>query len=168
MEDQPTDSGDLTTDAAAAPKRRAPGSASDAARQDAAGLQAESAEEQTAPEADEATVDERTSDEPSAAIELTSSVAEEPTAKPRRRRNFLRRKKNQPEVAATEEVVTEQPTDGAPRRRCGTSCRRGARSTKPVAEAADDETDGERTEVRGSVDGRLDPFSFRTDPRASG
>ena len=116
------------------------------------GLQAESAEEQTAPEADEATVDETTPDEPSAAIEQTSSAAEEPTAKPRRRWKFLRGKKNQPEVAATEEVVTEEPADGAP----STDDAAPAADAEPaasilVAEASDDATEGERTESEEAV-----------------
>jgi Mce-associated membrane protein len=75
-------------------------------------LQAETVEEQAAPEADEATIDETTPDESAAAVQLTSSAIEEPTVEPRRRWNFLGGRKNQPEVAATEEVVTAEPADG--------------------------------------------------------
>ena len=40
---------------------------------------------------------------------MTSSEADETTAKPRRRWNFLRRKENQPEAATAEDAATEEP-----------------------------------------------------------
>ncbi len=96
------------------------------------------------PEADEAPTDETTLDEPSEAVELTSSAAEEPTVKPRRRWNLLRRKKNEPEATATEEVATEEvateevaaeePAGDAPE------------ASTPVTEASADETEGKTTE----------------------
>ena len=113
-------------------------------------LQAESDEPQVVeteadtPEADEAPTDETTLDEPSEAVELTSSAAEEPTVKPRRRWNLLRRKKNEPEATATEEVATEEvateevaaeePAGDAPE------------ASTPVTEASADETEGKTTE----------------------
>ena len=91
------------------------------------------------PEADEAPTDETTLDEPSEAVELTSSAAEEPTVKPRRRWHLVRRKKNEPEATATEEVATEEvaaeePAGDAPE------------ASTPVTEAFADETEGKTTE----------------------
>ena len=86
------------------------------------------------PEADEAPTDETTLDEPSEAVELTSSAAEEPTVKPRRRWHLLRRKKNEPEATATEEVAAEEPAGDAPE------------ASTPVTEASADETEGKTTE----------------------
>ncbi len=86
------------------------------------------------PEADEAATDETTLDEPSGPVESTSLVAEEPTVKPRRRWNLLRRKKNEPEATATEEVAAEEPAGDAPE------------ASTPVTEASADETEGETTE----------------------
>ena len=106
-------------------------------------LQAESDEPQVVepeavtPEADtpeEAPTDETTLDEPSGAVESTSSAAEEPTVKPRRRWHLLRRKKNEPEATTTEEVAAEEPAGDAPE------------ASTPITEASADETEGKTTE----------------------
>ena len=86
------------------------------------------------PEADEAPTDETTLDEPSGDVELTSSAAEEPTVKPRRRWHLVRRKKNEPEATATEAPATEEPAGDAPE------------ASTPVTEASADETEGKTTE----------------------
>ncbi len=77
-------------------------------------LVSEPAEAQDTPD-DEPPVDETPDDETSAAQDLTSpadevssSADEEVTVKPRRRRNFLRRGKKDPQVDAGEETATEK------------------------------------------------------------
>jgi Mce-associated membrane protein len=105
VEDQPTDSGDLTTDAAAAdPETSAPRARHRMPRgKERRALDAQPDESQVAAEAEVATVE-----EPSAAAEPASStVEEEPTTERRRRWNLLRRKKNQAEAVATKEPTTE-------------------------------------------------------------
>ena len=91
------------------------------------------------PEADEAPTNETALDEPSGAVELTSPAAEEPTVKPRRRWHLLRRKKNEPEATATEEVAAEEPAGDAPE------------ASTPVTEASADETEGKTTESEEAV-----------------
>ena len=91
------------------------------------------------PEADEVPTDETALDEPSGAVELTSPAAEEPTVKPRRRWHLLRRKKNEPEATATEEVAAEEPAGDAPE------------ASTPVTEASADETEGKTTESEEAV-----------------
>jgi Mce-associated membrane protein len=105
VEDQPTDSGDLTTDAAAAdPETSAPRARHRMPRgKERRALDAQPDEAQVAAEAEVATVE-----EPSAGAEPASSaVEEEPTTERRRRWNLLRRKKNQAEAVATKEPTTE-------------------------------------------------------------
>ncbi len=129
MEDQQPDSGDLTTDAAAAEEGSAP------RRRHRLPLQKERrALQEEQPEAQDALgVDETDADE--------TPEADESTSEPRRRRwNFLRRRKNQAESVATETVPAEETstTDAATRR---TPVGKAGRSTKQDSEpeAASDE-----------------------------
>ncbi len=167
MEDQPTDSGDLTADASAADETSTP------RRRHRLPLQKERRALKEEPDAAQVDLDgdDATADEPSSAVELTSSTAEEPTAEqPKRRRwNFLRRRKNRPQQPATEQAATEEvaadatPTtaDAAPAPR--TPVGKAGRSAKqdsepettsddePVAEPSDSETGGETTESTESA-----------------
>ena len=103
-------------------------------------LRADSDEEQPAPEADETPVEE-------------PAAAEEPAAEPRRRWNFLRRKKDQPEPtatekAATEEAATEEPADDTPNTDAANRDRESeiASSDQPVGDSSAVESGGEPTE----------------------
>jgi Mce-associated membrane protein len=110
----------------------------------ARGIKAEPDEPQAAPEADEAAVEEPAAvveqpaapveepaapveapassveaptaavEEPAVAEELPTAPVDEPPVKQGRRRNFLRRRKNQPEVAATDTAETEEATAEEP------------------------------------------------------
>ncbi|MGH3675155.1 MAG: mammalian cell entry protein [Mycobacterium sp.] len=136
MEDQPTDSGDLTTDAAATetptPRRR-----------HRLPLQKE---RQAFKEGDQVA---EIGDEGTTAEEV--SAAEGPTTKPRRRWNFLRRKKNRSAPSAAAEAVPETPAETpdtdevtpAPRTPVG----KASRGVKPAADASDDESEGQTTEA---------------------
>ena len=97
--------------------------------------EAETPEAET-PEADEVPTGETTLDEPSGAVELTPSAAEEPTVKQRRRWNFLRRKKNEPDATATatEQVAADEPVGDAPE------------ASTPETEASAGETEVKTTE----------------------
>jgi Mce-associated membrane protein len=124
VEDQPTDSGDLSTDPAATGDTPANRARHRMPRgKERRSIEAEPAEAQETPEGDEISAVEAT---PSAAVESTSTEADEATAKPRRRWNLLRRKKNQPAAAAAEDAAT----DG-----------------ELVAAEPADETEGETTEA---------------------
>ena len=170
MEDQPTDSGDLTTDASrgrqtSTPRRR---------HRMPRGKERRALEEE--PDAAQVDLDSdgATADEPPSAVELTSSTAEEPAAEqPKRRRwNFLRRRKNRPPQAATEQAATEQvasrsaddtPTTAdaatAPRTPVGKAGRSAKQDSEPettsddepVAEPSDSDTGGETTESTESA-----------------
>jgi Mce-associated membrane protein len=145
VEDQPTDPGDLTTDPAAAPEAPDPRGRHRMPRGKVRrALTADPDDAQVAPEADEATIE-----EPPAAVELTSSAAEESTAKPRQRWNPLRRKKNQSEVAATEDAAAEEPADDPPATDGGSEA---TSDDERVAEAPSEETEGETTEAAGATE----------------
>lgn len=171
MEDQPTDSGDLTTDAPAADETSTP------RRRHRLPLQKERRALKEEPDAAQVDLDSdgATADEPPSPVELTSSTAEEPAAEqPKRRRwNFLRRRKNRPQQAATEQAATEQvavegaaddtPTTAdaatAPRTPVGKAGRSAKQDSEPettsddepVAEPSDSETGGETTESTESA-----------------
>jgi Mce-associated membrane protein len=113
----------------------------------ARGVKAEADESQAAPEADEAVVDEPAApveeastavEEPATAEELTTSTVDEPPAKQSRRRNFLRRRKNQPEEteAATAIEVAESEEATATE---GTTATEEAPPTDPVADKTTDD-----------------------------
>ncbi|RDH80321.1 mammalian cell entry protein [Mycolicibacterium moriokaense] len=135
MEDQPTDSGDLTTDAAsesATPRgrhrmpsgkrRRAPKAEPEAqdspdTPKDASAAEESAAEEPTEPPvmdepaAAESATEESAAEEPAAEAPPTEEpVAAEPVAEPAergRRWNLLRRRKNQPDAVVSDAVVPD-------------------------------------------------------------
>ena len=151
VEDQPTDSGDLTTDAAEEPSTPTPrGRHRMPIGKKLRGVKAESDEAQPAPRADETAVEESAK-----AVEVTTPTTpavEEAPARRGRRWNLLRRVKNQPEApteepadeepAATEEAPTEAPTEEP------------VDEQPAVTDATGDETDGEATE---STDDAVEP-----------
>ena len=121
MEDQQPDSGDLTTDAAADSESPTPRARHRMPRgKERRALTPEvpeaEASEAAAPEPEAVTdTDEAvTAEEPSAPAEPTTSTAEEPEAKPRRRWNFLRRSKKEAEPAATADTADESPSTEDP------------------------------------------------------